>query len=102
VGQHGLQQAVHFTGFVTVEDFVPLCMACEVFVLPSHSEGFGLLAVEAMACGAPVLASNVGTITDEELGEIIFDYLKRASIPLKTHPKVVVTRRLSHAYPIYT
>ena len=75
MGQHGLQQVVHFTGFVPVEDFVPLCTACEVFVLPSHSEGFGLLAVEAMACGAPVLASNVGTVTDEELGEMVFDSL---------------------------
>jgi protoporphyrinogen oxidase len=41
------------------------------------------------------------TMTDKELGEIVSDSLKRASIPLKTHPKIVVSRRLSHAYPVY-
>jgi len=41
------------------------------------------------------------TMTDSELGEVVCDSLKRASIPLKTPPKMVVTRRISHAYPIY-
>jgi glycosyltransferase involved in cell wall biosynthesis len=64
VDRHGLQQAVHFTGFVPDKDLVHLYMACEVFVLPSYLEGFGLPAVEAMACGAPVLASNVGSLPE--------------------------------------
>jgi protoporphyrinogen oxidase len=41
------------------------------------------------------------TATDTELGEIVSDSLQRASIPLRTPPKMVVTRRISHAYPIY-
>jgi protoporphyrinogen oxidase len=41
------------------------------------------------------------TMTDTELGEIVCESLKRASIPLGTSPKMVVTRRISHAYPIY-
>jgi protoporphyrinogen oxidase len=40
-------------------------------------------------------------MTDLELGEIVSDSLKKVSIPLKTPPKMVVTRRISHAYPIY-
>ncbi len=64
VDRHGLQQAVHFTGFVPDKDLVNLYMACEAFVLPSYLEGFGLPAVEAMACGAPVLASNVGSLPE--------------------------------------
>ncbi len=40
-------------------------------------------------------------MTDTELGEQVCDYLKSASIPIKTSLKEVVTRRLSHAYPIY-
>jgi len=40
-------------------------------------------------------------MTDMELGELVCDSLGRASISLKKPPKAVVTRRLSHAYPIY-
>ena len=34
--------------------------AADVVVVPSHSESFGLVALEAQACGTPVLAANVG------------------------------------------
>jgi glycosyltransferase involved in cell wall biosynthesis len=64
VDRHGLQEAVHFTGLVPDKDLVHLYTACEAFVLPSYLEGFGLPAVEAMACGAPVLASNVGSLPE--------------------------------------
>jgi len=40
-------------------------------------------------------------MTDTELGEQVCDCLKSASIPIRTSLKEVVTRRLSHAYPIY-
>jgi glycosyltransferase involved in cell wall biosynthesis len=64
VNRCGLQQAVHFTGFVPDEDLVHIYTACEAFVLPSYLEGFGLPAVEAMACGAPVVASNRGSLPE--------------------------------------
>lgn len=62
--RRGLQGAVQFPGYVPDEDLVHLYAGCQVFVLPSHLEGFGLPAVEAMICGAPVLASHRGSLPE--------------------------------------
>ena len=64
VERYGLERAVLFTGFVPDEDLAQLYTACQVFVLPSFLEGFGLPVVEAMACGAAVAASNVGSLPE--------------------------------------
>lgn len=70
----GLEATVTFTGFVPDEDLVALYNAAAAFVLPSFEEGFGLPAVEALACGAPVAASRRGSLP-EVLGEaaLFFD-----------------------------
>lgn len=57
-------EEVVFTGFVSDEDLVQLYQACAVFVFPSESEGFGLPALEAMACGAPTLANNACSLIE--------------------------------------
>jgi glycosyltransferase involved in cell wall biosynthesis len=64
VEHYGLGNAINFTGFVPDADLVHLYTACQVFVLPSYLEGFGLPAVEAMACGAAVVASNAGSLPE--------------------------------------
>jgi len=56
----GLDQSVVFLG-VRDQDKLPYYYsAAEVVVMPSHYESFGMVALEAMACGAPVIASEVG------------------------------------------
>ncbi|MCW5851726.1 MAG: glycosyltransferase family 4 protein [Anaerolineae bacterium] len=60
----GLDHEVIFTGYVPDEDLVRLYNAATVFVYPSLYEGFGLPPLEAMACGTPVIASNVGAIRE--------------------------------------
>jgi len=45
-------------GALEEERLADLYCACDVFLMPSKAEGFGLPAVEAMACGTPVVASN--------------------------------------------
>ena len=54
-------ERVHFTGYVSEDDLRALYAACRVFVYPSLYEGFGLPPLEAMACGAPVIASRIGS-----------------------------------------
>jgi len=54
-----------------VENVIP---SCDVLILPSFSESFGLVLIEALACGKPVIGSNVGGITEiitDEVGLLV-------------------------------
>jgi glycosyltransferase involved in cell wall biosynthesis len=51
-----------FTGFVPYEELKALYSACDIFVLPSFEEGQGVVLLEAMASGKPLIGSNVGGI----------------------------------------
>lgn len=53
-----------FTGYISDEELRQLYNLCELYVFPSWYEGFGLPALEAMACGAPVLASNAASLPE--------------------------------------
>ncbi len=58
----GVEEAVRFTG---IRQDVSVLLNCfDMFVLPSLWEGFGIAIIEAMACGAPVVASAVGGIPE--------------------------------------
>lgn len=54
----GVADRVLFPGRIADADLPALYSGCALFVLPSLEEGFGLPALEAMACGAPVAAAN--------------------------------------------
>ncbi len=64
VTELGLQDQVHFTGYVP-DDSLPLWYsAADLFVFPSVYEGFGMPVLEAMACGTPVIASSSSSIPE--------------------------------------
>lgn len=58
----GLESSVRFLG--QQHDFVSLLRQSDVFLLPSELEGFGLSALEALSCGVPVVATNVGGLPE--------------------------------------
>lgn len=59
----GLDDVVHFMGSVPQDDLPYYYSAAQVVVVPSRYESFGMVALEAMACGAPVIASDVGGLS---------------------------------------
>ncbi|MBL4935843.1 glycosyltransferase family 4 protein [Clostridium sp. YIM B02515] len=64
----GVEDSVIFPGFIQIEHLPYLYNASKLVVYPSFYEGFGLPPVEAMACGVPVITSNVTSIP-EVLGD---------------------------------
>ncbi|MCS6882336.1 MAG: glycosyltransferase family 1 protein [Oscillochloridaceae bacterium] len=60
----GLHERVRFVGYLDEEELPLWYAAATVFVFPSIYEGFGMPPLEAMACGAPVVASNTSSLPE--------------------------------------
>jgi glycosyltransferase involved in cell wall biosynthesis len=60
----GLGGKVKLAGFIEQKDLPALYRNCEMYVLPSLYEGFGLMTLEAMACGAPVAVSKNSSLPE--------------------------------------
>ena len=76
-GGHGLQARVRFLGAIEHEDLADYYALADICVVPSRTETFGLVALEAQALGTPVVASAVGGLTeiiaDGETGILVAD-----------------------------
>jgi glycosyltransferase involved in cell wall biosynthesis len=62
--QSRVEDVVRFLGFVPIETLRAFYQAASAFVFPSLYEGFGLPPLEAMACGTPVVCSNVSSLPE--------------------------------------
>ncbi|MBI5456437.1 glycosyltransferase [Candidatus Kaiserbacteria bacterium] len=73
----GVEKRVHFVGQVNHAEMPKYLKACDMFIRPSRSEGFGASFVEAMAAGLPVIATQEGGIAD-----FLFDERKDPDKPI--------------------
>lgn len=74
------------TGFVPERDLLDIYNSCKAFIFPSWHEGFGLPALEAMACGRAVIGANTSSVP-EVIGraDALFDPLDDAAITSALH-----------------
>ena len=80
-------QDVYFLGRVPNEDLPYIYSSSDIFVLPSLQEGLGIVLLEAMSCGLPVVASNVGGIRDV--------IKKEVGLPIPPRDHQALTKALS-------
>ena len=73
----GLQNAVHFAGYVPRDRIAAVYGASDIFVLPSFNEGMSVATLEAMASGLPVVVTRVGGVDElvaEGVNGLTFDW----------------------------
>jgi glycosyltransferase involved in cell wall biosynthesis len=75
ITQLNLQDCITLTGFVPDEQMNNYYNLCDVFAMPSKMEGFGIVYLEALACGKPVLGGNqdgaIDALCHGELGALV-------------------------------
>ncbi len=64
IASSGVADRLRFTGYLQDEDLRALYASCRAFIYPSIYEGFGLPPLEAMACGAPVIAARIPALQE--------------------------------------
>ena len=79
----GLSDHFDFAGFVSKSDLIRLYQQATIYVLPSHYEGLPTVLLEAMACGAPVVATAVSGTLD-----VIEDGVNGLLVPSKQPMKI--------------
>ena len=64
VRENNLNDKIIFTGYVAESELPKLFAGAKLFIYPSFYEGFGLPVLEAMACGIPVITSNISSMAE--------------------------------------
>jgi glycosyltransferase involved in cell wall biosynthesis len=75
ITQLGLQDCVTLAGFIPDQQLCDYYNLCDIFAMPSKKEGFGIVYLEALACGKPVLGGNqdgaVDALCHGKLGALV-------------------------------
>jgi D-inositol-3-phosphate glycosyltransferase len=95
----GIKDVVNFTGRIEQNNLNTYYNAADVLVVPSYYESFGLVALESLACGTPVIATPVGAMESiihaSETGQVLLDSSPRSlaraieSFIAKQHAKII-------------
>lgn len=100
-------KGVHFLGHVSQEQLVDIYNIADVSTVPSRTEPFGLVAIEAMACGTPVVGTNQGGLPDfvtKDVGVLVDvedDFaLAEAIINELTRSDKASRRQIAHTYAL--
>lgn len=105
IAQYDVKDEVILTGFIDEEELAEHFLLADVFILPSKKEGFGIVFIEALACGLPVICGNadgsLDAILNGELGKAIDpddpDALATATLDcLANRPNLNEKKRLQH------
>jgi glycosyltransferase involved in cell wall biosynthesis len=106
----GVAEQVRFLGYIPDKELPMLYSSADIFVFPSRYEGFGLVLLEAMACGTPVIGTDAGGIPTainngsaglkiqrnvhefvEAIDTLISDDIQREDIPMQTKKVAKIT-----------
>jgi glycosyltransferase involved in cell wall biosynthesis len=114
IAESGLESCVTVAGDIADEELCDHYNLCDVFAMPSKGEGFGIVFLEAMACGKPVLAGNkdgsvdalrcgeLGVLVDPDNVDEIASALTRMLNATYPHPVIykpeLLRRRVIEAY----
>ena len=85
--------SLQLTGFVPDDELTDHYLLSDLFVMPSREEGFGIVYIEAMACGLPVIAGNVDGSVDA------LDHGKLGTLVDPTDPDAIaaaILQKLAH------
>jgi phosphatidylinositol alpha-1,6-mannosyltransferase len=111
IAEYHVEKQVIITGFINEEELIDYFLLADVFVLPSKKEGFGIVFIEALACGLPVICGNQdGSIYAIHNGELVIavnpdslDELEKAiteclSIPLTEAKRQYLQKECLHYF----
>lgn len=112
IEQYGLQDNVVWLGPLSREKKIEYMRSCEIYLQPSHYEGFGLAIAEAMGCGAAVIVCAVGAVPDvvadagiyvkpraaDELAAAIVDLLSDSTKRAEYQRRAVARARVEFAF----
>lgn len=101
IAGYGIEQQVILTGFIEENELPELFLLADTFVLPSKKEGFGIVFIEALAYGLPVICGNadgsLDAIRNGELGKAIdpddIDALEKSIAESLSEPVTVERRK---------